>query len=220
MAGIKLKGSGSSLENLSLPAKLAVGVLLTLLAGAAYFVIFYGEVAGNIDSQRQAIDQKRTELEKAEQAKTAYNSDLAEKARREGLARKQKKILPDDAEMPAFLQSLQNVATISGVTLTGWTPLDEVPEQFYARVPMQLKIEGRYHQIAKFFNQIGQADRIINMENIVVAVKNPGAEKPVEGEPEAPTVQVECLATAFRTPSQAEGGDGAGAGRHRTGGGT
>ncbi len=203
---LKLKSSGG-LDNLSLPGKLAVGLVFTLMVGAAYFVVFYGEVDSNISSQGKAFIAKKTELENANEAKSAYNKDLAEKARREAKERKQKKILPDSAEMPAFLATLQTQATISGVTLTKWTPNDEAPSRFYARVPMKVKLQGKFHQIAKFFYSIGQVDRIINMEDIVMTVTNVPSKKG-SGEPESATVEVACLATAFRALSGKEAGAG------------
>jgi type IV pilus assembly protein PilO len=46
--------------------------------------------------------------------------------------------------------------------------MEEVPEEFYARVPMQLELSGRFHQLAKFFYNVGQLERIINLENISI----------------------------------------------------
>ena len=199
---------GSSLDRLNLPGKIVVGLILVLMVGAAYFVVFYGDVESQIDTQRQALAAKRKELANAEKARAAYNKDLAEKSRREQLARKQKKILPDESESPAFLSTLQTVATISGIELTSWKPLDEQPAEFYAKVPMELELRGRYHQIAKFFHGVGQVDRIINMENIVVKI--PSRQKKADATDTAVEVEVECLATAFRALRSAEGGAAAG----------
>ena len=91
--------------------------------------------------------------------------------------------------MPAFLSTIQDVATVSGVSLTAWSPTEQVPEEFYAKVPMKLSLKGRFHQVSKFFYGIGQQDRIINIEDIRIS-------KPRSDMDE---VEVECLATAFRS---------------------
>jgi type IV pilus assembly protein PilO len=203
MAGLKLKSGSSGLENLSAGGKAVIGVIFLGMVAAAYFVVFYSDVSESITAEQQTLVQKKKELEDAKEAQKAYNKDVAEKARKEALQRKQEKILPNTAESPAFLAAVQTMATISGIKLTSWTPLDESPEAFYAKVPMQLKLSGKFHQLTKFFNGIGQVDRIINMENIVIKVNDKrqkrftpqelaaGAEEPV-------TVDAECLATAFR----------------------
>jgi type IV pilus assembly protein PilO len=102
--------------------------------------------------------------------------------------------LPATTEYPAFLSAVQNVANVAGVSLSAWTPQDEAPEQFYARVPMKIELQGRFHQIAKFFYQVGQLDRIINIENI--AIKEPA----VEGD--EVLLKVDALATAFHSIEQ------------------
>lgn len=182
--------TGSALDRLPPLAKFGVGALFAALVGILYFVGFYADVDSQIQSaiQRQAALQ--AELTKAQASKAAYQKDLDEKTRREQLSREQKKILPDESETPAFLSAIQGVATISGVNLTSWSPTEEIPQEFFAKVPMKLTLGGKFHQVAKFFHGVGQLDRIINVEEI--QIKQPKVEgSDVE-------VQVECLATAFR----------------------
>lgn len=189
--------SGSALDRLSPAGKVLVGLIFVALIGVLYFVFFYAELDGQIASAKQRYSSLTAELSKAKESRDAYQKDLDEKTRRETLSSQQKKILPDDPEMPAFLQALQNTATISGVELTSWTPADEIPQEFYARVPMKLTLKGKFHQVAKFVYSVGQVDRIINIENILL--KNP-----TNTEGEEVLVEVECLATAFRAVKSGE----------------
>lgn len=199
---------GSALERLPPVAKVGVGAAFVALIAVLYFVVFYGELDTQIEAARTKESALATELEKAKQSKADYQKDQDEKTRREQLAREQKKVLPDDPETPAFLNALQGVATISGINLTSWSPIDEAPFEFYAKVPMKLTMTGKFHQIVKFFHGVGQLDRIINIENI--QFKSPK----LEGE--EVSVEVECLATAFRSLKTGESGGGGG--RKKAGG--
>jgi type IV pilus assembly protein PilO len=182
--------AGSSLDRLPPIAKVGVGALFALLVGVLYFVGFYADVATEIEAAAQRQTLLQGELRKAQESKEAYQKDLDEKTRREQLSREQKKILPDDSETPAFLSAIQGVATISGVNLTSWSPTEEIPQEFFAKVPMKLTLSGKFHQVAKFFYGVGQLDRIINVENIQIRItKTPKDEVEVD---------VDCLATAFR----------------------
>jgi len=183
--------AGSALDRLSPVGKGLVGLLFVALVGVLYFVFFYADLDAQISGAKQRYFGLNDELRRANESKEAYQKDLDEKTRRETLSQQQKKVLPDDPEMPAFLQALQNTATISGVELTSWTPADEIPQEFFARVPMKLTLKGKFHQVAKFVYTVGQLDRIINIENI--QLKNP-----INLEGEDVTVEVDCLATAFR----------------------
>lgn len=206
MAALKIKSGPSGLDSLSLPGKIIVGLVFVGMIGAAYFVVFYGEVESGIAGKAQLVDVKKEELKKAQAAKLEYDKDVAEKLRKEQLRDKQKQILPDESESAAFLSSVQTVATISGISLASWKPLDEDVEKFYAKVPMELKLTGHFHQIAKFFHGIGQVDRIINMENIAITAVDRSKKPAAAGLSFEDTVSVEvkCLATAFRALAESD----------------
>ncbi len=188
----------SSIERMGPVGKFGLTFLFVLLIGAAYFIGFFEELLEQITAAQGRESALRAELVRAQASREAYQRDLEEKTRREQLGREQKKILPDDPETPAFLSALQGSAIIAGVNLTSWSPTEEVPREFYAKVPMKLTLTGKFHQVVKFFHSVGQLDRIINIENIQLkSVKDKEAD--VE-------VSVECLATAFRAVRQEEAG--------------
>jgi type IV pilus assembly protein PilO len=189
----------SSLARLPSAAKFGIGFGLLLLVAVAYFVVFYGDLASSIKAAQGKERQLREELSEARKNEFAYQKDLAELTDRQQRARELEKILPKNTEDAAFLSSVQAVANIAGVTLAGWTPTAEAPEQYYSRVPMKLELNGKYHQVAKFFHGVGQLDRIINMENISIT-------DPKVKEGSEVTVHVSVLATAFRALEEGAGG--------------
>jgi type IV pilus assembly protein PilO len=178
-------------------AKLGIGAGLLVLVGVAYFVVFYGDLASSIKAAQGRERQLRGDLADARKNEFAYQKDLAELTDRQQRQRELQKILPATTEYPSFLSSLQSVANVSGVSLSAWTPQEEIPEQFYARVPMKLELSGRFHQVAKFFYGVGQLDRIINMENISITDPKPQGDEV--------DVKVEVLATAFRALEEGQG---------------
>jgi type IV pilus assembly protein PilO len=181
----------SALTRLNLPAKIGIGAVMLALSAVVYFVVFYGDLATEIKAEQGKERQLRDQLDEAKKAQRAYQLDLAELADRQQRQRELNKILPATTESAAFLSSVQSVANIAGVNLAAWTPQDEVPDVFYARVPMRLEFEGRFHQLAKFFYNVGQLDRIINVENI--SMTDP------HGNGDEVLLKVSCLATAFHT---------------------
>jgi type IV pilus assembly protein PilO len=187
----------SVLAKLPLLAKLGIGGLFAALIGVAYFVVFYGDLASSISAEESKESRLRSELATARKNEFSYQKDLAELSDRQQRQRELVKILPTETEYPAFLSAVQNVANVAGIGLTAWTPLPEEPDQFYSRVPMKVSLTGRYHQIAKFFNGVGQLDRVINMENISLTDPKPDGEDVI--------VKVDALATAFR--AKPEGAD-------------
>jgi type IV pilus assembly protein PilO len=191
----------SGLSRLPLLAKVGIGAGLLVLVGVAYFVVFYGDIASSIKAAEGQETKLRGDLADARKVEFAYQKDLQELTERQQRSRELEKILPTTTEYPSFLSSIQAVANVAGVTLSAWTPQQEITEKFYARVPMKLELVGRYHQVAKFFYGVGQLERIINMENIALTEPKKDARPPVGDEN---PVKVEALATAFRAVSESQ----------------
>ena len=199
-----MAAGGSRLERMSLLAKMITGLVFSLLVAAVYFVIFFTDVDSSISQEHDNETRLHADLAKAEEAKAAYQKDIDERTRRQQVAREQKKVLPDDPEMPSFLAAVQNMATSSGINLTSYTPQDEMPGQFYAKVPMALTISGRFNQVARFFYSVGKLDRIINIEDIQITVAANTATADQNADAQEVRVDVKCLATAFRALKQGE----------------
>jgi type IV pilus assembly protein PilO len=128
-------------------------------------------------------------LTEAQQSQATYFADRGELALREQRARELNKVLPPLPEEDAFLSSVQQASNAAGIDLQGYSPKDEVAQTFYAKIPMQLDMTGRFHQIAKFAYELGKVDRIINVENIQLSDPSIAGDEVI--------LKAKCLATAF-----------------------
>jgi type IV pilus assembly protein PilO len=178
-----------SLNRLPIAGKVGVGVFLVTLLGGAYYVLLHTDVAARIDREKQNTGELEAELSRQRQSQASYFADRDELAMRQQKQRELNKVLPTDTEAATFLSAIQTVSNISGIDLKAWTPMEEVPQAFFAKVPMRLQITGRFHQIAKFVYEVGKQDRIINMENLELS------DPKVEGEDVV--LKANCLATTF-----------------------
>jgi type IV pilus assembly protein PilO len=181
--------SASGLSRLAPPVKAGITVAALVVIGAGYYFVVHSDVENTVAVAQQTGITLTADLNKARAAEEAYQKDLAELAEREQRQKELNEILPATTEYPQFLSAVQAAANDSGVSLSAWTPRERVPEKYYARVPMKVELSGRFHQIARFFYNVGQLDRIINMENI--SMTEP---KNVDDEM---VVKAEALATAF-----------------------
>lgn len=179
----------TSISRLAAPAKLGLTLGALVLCAAGYYFLFHSDVTDALASAQTTGTGLVETLNKARSAEQAYQKDLAELAEREQRQKELNQILPATTEYPQFLSAVQSAANVSGVSLSAWTPRDKVPGKYYARVPMKVELTGRFHQIARFFYNVGQLDRIINMENISMT-------DPTRVDDEM-MLKTEALATAF-----------------------
>ena len=184
------KSKTSTFGRLPLAARVGIGAGLVVLVAIAYSMFFYTDVSSSIRHAKNEEHSLTSKLSNARKIEFAYHQDLAELTEREQRQRDLNKVLPTTASYPAFLSAIQGVANVSGVNLKGWTPKEQSVGQYYAKVPMKLELNGKYHQVAKFFYGVSQLERIVNIENIVLG------EPKMDGDDV--TIKVTCLAVAFR----------------------
>jgi len=78
------------------------------------------------------------------------------------------KELPDKREIPELLSSISNLARDAGLEVALFQPKPEAFREFYAEVPVTLTVEGNYHQLATFFDEVGNLARIVNLSTISI----------------------------------------------------
>jgi type IV pilus assembly protein PilO len=78
------------------------------------------------------------------------------------------KMLPNDREIASLLTNITTLAQESGLEINLFQPKPEVPMDFYAQIPVEMKVTGRYHQMGMFFDKLSQLPRIINIIDITL----------------------------------------------------
>jgi len=104
--------------------------------------------------------------------------------------------LPDKKEIPELLKSISGLATQAGLEEALFRPVPEVYRDFYAEVPVSIAVQGTFHQVAKFFYEVGRLSRIVNINQIAVR------EPEVKGD--GVRIKAECTATTFRYLDEVE----------------
>lgn len=175
-----------------IPMAIKAVILAALLAvvGVMYVMVWRMPV-------RDAIEAKKEEVKKLT-GKLLENQAIAEnKARfqeqiqrlREDLKQAQS-LLPSDADIRGLLRQLTSLAKKSGLEVLLFMPGDEMPEGFYSRIPITLKLKGSYHDVATFIDKVGKMKRIINMQDLNLVAPEVKENKV--------TMNVDTTATTFR----------------------
>jgi len=107
----------------------------------------------------QAIEAKLPEFEKEIENLQVKLSDL--------LA-----ILPTTPETGELLKWVKNLADQSNLELRKFDPQTLRPVEFYKEFPIQMEIEGDYHDLGVFFDRISKYSRIINVSNVVIGARS------------------------------------------------
>ncbi|HKU37737.1 MAG TPA: type 4a pilus biogenesis protein PilO [Polyangiales bacterium] len=168
--------------------------LLALVSGGYYVGVHMGLEEQTQDAQRRH-SVLTNDLNQARERQKEYLRLREELAGREATDKQNMRVLPETAEIPAFLDDLNRLAELSGLRVANVGPRAEAAEQFFVRVPVSLSLNGKFHQLTKFFYNVSRLERAINMENISLTQPTKDGEDII--------LSVSVLATTFRRPDSA-----------------
>lgn len=98
--------------------------------------------------------------------------------------------LPDKKEISDLLTSISVLAVDTGLEIVKFQPKREGIKDFYAAVPVAIELEGTFHQLATFFDEVGRLSRIVNIDGITIDIITETKTEVV--------IRATCQATTFR----------------------
>ena len=106
----------------------------------------------------------------------AVNLDVLRKQREQVLqyVTQLEKQLPSKAEMDALLSDINQAGLGRSLQFELFRPGQVVVRDYYAELPISLRVTGRYHDIGSFASDIANLSRIVTLNNILVAPRADG----------------------------------------------
>ncbi|MES2933543.1 MAG: type 4a pilus biogenesis protein PilO [Pseudomonadota bacterium] len=151
----------------------AVGVLIGVLAGGWYFYW-----AGQLEELERGAQEEL-------KLKDAYKDKIQKAVNLEAL-RKQKeqvghyvasleKQLPSKSEMDALLSDINQAGLGRGLQFELFKPGQVVVKDYYAELPINVKVTGNYHDVGAFTSDIANLPRIVTLNNMSLVAGKDGA---------------------------------------------
>lgn len=106
------------------------------------------------------------------------------------------KQLPNEKEIPEILRNISSLGKEAQLEFVLFKPKNEEPQQFYAKVPIELIMIGTYHNTGVFFDKVSSLRRIINVVDFNISRAKEGA-RGREGAGEI-MVRTSCLVNTYR----------------------
>ncbi len=108
----------------------------------------------------------------------------------EELARALEK-LPNKEEIPSLLQTISDLGRDSGLEFLLFRPGKAEPKDFYAELPLEMQVVGRFHDVAVFFDKVGRLPRIVTIQSSDFGSPKVGPDGSVK-------LTVSCRAVTFK----------------------
>lgn len=179
-----------SLNKLPWYAQIGAFVIVSLLAGFAYWWFYDSAALADIESRRTQLAKLRAEIassQKLARQLPEYKAQVSELEQRlDGL----RAILPEQKDVADILRRVQGLATQSSLAIQRFTPQQPKQQPLYQELPFKIVVEGRYHDLGAFFDRVSKFPRIINVTEMAIDARQ-------KAEPNGPTIVAECTATTF-----------------------
>ncbi|MFP8879429.1 MAG: type 4a pilus biogenesis protein PilO [Myxococcota bacterium] len=167
---IQLQERLDQLGKLPKAARIGIVVALSILMGTGYYFGFYearSEELDRLHAHELELQRKLSEVRSVAANIAAFEDEIEELQAKLTTALLQ---LPNKKQLEVLLTDISNLGKKAGVEIRSFKRNEEVVYDFYAEVPIDLVLEGEYHQIGKFFELMAALPRIVNMGALRVKV--------------------------------------------------
>ncbi len=76
--------------------------------------------------------------------------------------------LPGKTQVPSLLEDISDTASAAGLKQKLFRPGKETQKEFYAVLPIKMKLTGSYHQFGEFVSDIAALSRIVTLQDIQI----------------------------------------------------
>src|SRR5512138_2055075 len=152
-------------------------VLLAILIGIPV-AGFFADTQGQIDQlEAGRADEVKLKQDYLAKKRQAVNLDLHRQQLREidtqfGALLRQ---LPDKSQMDALLVDINQAGLGRGLQFELFKPAaGDTVREFYAELPISVKVIGTYHDMGAFASDVGQLSRIVTLNDVSISTQKDG----------------------------------------------
>jgi type IV pilus assembly protein PilO len=184
----------SNVANWPLPARVVmVAMIFATVLGLGYWFDIKDQGIHLETVERKEIELRQTFEVKAKKAANlvAYEQQLEEIKESFGAMLRQ---LPNKTEVAELLVDISQTGLASGLEFELFKPQNEIPKEFYAELPISIKVKGDYHEFGNFVSGVAALPRIVTVHDVNIAQDKNGE------------LAMDILAKTYRYLDEEEGG--------------
>ncbi len=154
------------LEQLSKIQRIAIWVGVLILVVGAFIYFSYLPKFKSIDKLRNDLAKVEKKLELAKKNARQLNAYRKKMQAAEKQFKIVMRALPEKEEIPPLLTGISKAGKNSNLNFILFQPKPEIEKEFYAEIPVAIKVTGDYHGVATFFESVAELNRIVNIKDI------------------------------------------------------
>lgn len=153
-------------EKIKMPIRIAIFAGTLVLLAGLFFWFVYLPYSEEIAKTRDEIARLEQKLNQAKVRVRALKRFEEEYASVDAQFQEALKLLPNTKEIPSLLKAITQLGTDSNLEFLLFSPQRERAQDFFMEIPVSIEVSGTYHNVAIFFDKVGQMERIVNILNV------------------------------------------------------
>jgi len=190
-------------------------ILCLMVAGAGYWFDTQIQLEELDKVQQQEIALKKDYEQKAKKAANydRYKQQVEEMKQSLGAMLRQ---LPNKTEVANLLVDISQTGLAAGLEFDLFDPMGESKQEFYAELPIEIKVKGTYHSFGEFVSGVAALPRIVTLHNINITnnAGQTGHQSSKPGEP--PVLLMAATARTYRYLDEEDQDSGVAGGKANT----
>lgn len=146
--------------------KIAIFVILPIFPVVVFYLAFYQPNNDTIKALTGTEQQEKHSVQLAKSKASNLKKFEAEVEQSRLEFEIKSALLPKEQEIPKLLKDISALGRNAGLEFLSFKPRGVQPKDFYAEIPVSIKIRGPYHNVGFFFDQISKLERIVSVSNV------------------------------------------------------
>ena len=148
-------------------AVLIAVIFVAVSVGGSYYFVYRTKALLLEQAEAKEIELKATFVAKQSRAANldAYKVQLKEMEVSFGAMLRQ---LPSRTEVPSLLVDISQTGMAAGLEERLFQPSSEIKKDFYAELPIKIRLQGSYHDLAQFVSGIAALPRIVTLHDVLI----------------------------------------------------
>lgn len=156
------------LQNLPWYGQLLIFMLIGGIIFGIFYFVYYSDSQSRITGISKQIETLENDIRALEKKKSQVKELEAEVAANKATLEKLKEILPEKKEVSEILKKVQSIVTSARLDIQKWSTMAEQQKEIYVEVPFGITLDGNYHNLGMFFDQLSKLKKIFTVNNLTL----------------------------------------------------
>lgn len=147
---------------------LFIGLLFLLVVGGGIYQFVVKSQLPELERAQQAEQGLKQTFENKQRKAVNLEAYTEQLAQMEGSFGAMLRQLPNNTEVPSLLVDISQTGLAAGLDEELFQPSGEVRQDFYAELPIRIRLRGSFHELAAFVSGVAALPRIVTLHDIAI----------------------------------------------------